>query len=158
MTDAKCQVPVKKVAPPTKDSTAAMAELQDDIGDVLEGERQVASQDKNNFVCLLGLTELAERFPEDFSSLMEAFEGGAEEKARSIPRHNATTKKHHLGKQRHAPMTRNIKQSEIRNLANIIAEEEEERQKMGKFPKDQKFKDLGVCQKPSSPPHGQVAR
>ena len=90
---------------------------------------------------------------------MEAFEGGAEEKARSIPRHDAPTKVHHPGKQRHAPMTRNIKQSEIRNLANIIAEEEEEeRQKMGKFPKDQKFKDLGVCQKPSSPPHGQVAR
>ena len=88
---------------------------------------------------------------------MEAFEGGAEEKARSIPRHDAPTKVHHPGKQRHAPMTRNIKQSEIRNLANIIAEEEEERQKMGKFPKDQKFKDLGVCQKPSSPPHGQVA-
>ena len=31
-----CQVPVKKT--PTKDSTSAMAELQDDIGDVLEGE------------------------------------------------------------------------------------------------------------------------
>ena len=42
MTDAMCrQVPAKKVATPTKDSTAAMAELQDDIGDVLEGECQV---------------------------------------------------------------------------------------------------------------------
>ena len=51
MTDAVCQVPVKKVASPAKDSTAAMAELQDDIGDVLEGERQVASQIKSNFVC-----------------------------------------------------------------------------------------------------------
>ena len=35
-----CQVPAKKVATPTKDSTAAMAELQDDIGDVLEGEER----------------------------------------------------------------------------------------------------------------------
>ena len=43
VTDAVCQVPVKKVAAPAKDSTAAMAELQDDIGDVLEGESQVAS-------------------------------------------------------------------------------------------------------------------
>ena len=33
-----CQVPAKKVATPAKDSTAAMAELQDDIGDVLEGK------------------------------------------------------------------------------------------------------------------------
>ena len=42
MTDAMCrQVPAKKVATPTKDSTAAMAELQDDIGDVLEGRCQV---------------------------------------------------------------------------------------------------------------------
>ena len=38
MTDAMCQVAAKKVATPTKDSTAAMAELQDDIGDVLEGK------------------------------------------------------------------------------------------------------------------------
>ena len=36
-----CQVPAKKVATPSKDSTAAMAELQDDIGDVLEGKCQV---------------------------------------------------------------------------------------------------------------------
>ena len=50
MTDAVCQVPVKKVANPAKDSTAAMAELQDDIGDVLEGERQVVYQIKNNIV------------------------------------------------------------------------------------------------------------
>ena len=41
MTDAVCQVPAKKVATPTKDSTTAMAELQDDIGDVLEGKCQV---------------------------------------------------------------------------------------------------------------------
>ena len=39
-----CQVPAKKVATPTKDSTAAMAELQDDIGDVLEGKGR---SDKN---------------------------------------------------------------------------------------------------------------
>ena len=51
MPDAVCRVPVKKVAAPAKDSTAAMAELQDDIGDVLEGESQVASQVKTKFVC-----------------------------------------------------------------------------------------------------------
>ena len=107
-----------------------------------------------------GLTELAERFPEDFSSLMEAFEGGTGEKEKPAVRHLAPRQPNVLpAKQKHMPMTRNIKPSEIRNLANIIAEEEE-RQKKENFKKGMlkknQFKDLGVCQKPSSPPHGQV--
>ena len=106
------------------------------------------------------MTELAERFPEDFSSLMEAFEGGTGEKEKPAVRHLAPRQPNVLpAKQKHMPMTRNIKPSEIRNLANIIAEEEE-RQKKENFKKGMlkknQFKDLGVCQKPSSPPHGQV--
>ena len=106
------------------------------------------------------MTELAERFPEDFSSLMEAFEGGAGKQEKPVVRHVVAHQPNvHPAKQKHMPTTRNIKPSEIRNLANIIAKEEE-RQKMdnvkkGMFKKDQ-FKDLGVCQKPPSPPHGQV--
>ena len=104
---------------------------------------------------------MAERFPEDFSSLMEAFEGGASEKP--VSRHHVV-KPHAVPakkkmKQKHLPMTRNIKASEIRNLANIIAEEEE-RQKKDNFKKGMlkknQFKDQGVCKKPPSPPHGQV--
>ena len=109
------------------------------------------------------MTELAERFPEDFSSLMEAFEGGNVENEKPAVRHQVVA---HQPKpvlpakqKKHMPMTRNIKPSEIRNLANIIAEEEE-RQKMEKVKKGMlkknQFKDLGVCQKPPSPPHGQV--
>ena len=107
---------------------------------------------------LKGLTELAERFPEDFSSLMEAFEGGTGLKP--AVRHVAARHPNVLpAKLKHMPMTRNIKPSEIRNLANIIAEEEERQRKenfkKGMLKKDQ-LKDLGVCQKPPSPPHGQV--
>ena len=106
------------------------------------------------------MTELAERFPEDFSSLMEAFEGGTGEEEKPAVRHLAPRQPNVLpAKQKHMPMTRNIKPSEIRNLANIIAEEEE-RQKKENFKKGMlkknQFKDLGVCQKPPSPPHGQV--
>ena len=99
---------------------------------------------------------MAERFPEDFSSLMEAFEGGASEKP--VSRHHVV--KPHVvpakKKQKHLPMTRNIKASEIRNLANIIAEEEaRQKNNIKKLEKD-RFKDPGVCLKPPSPPHGQV--
>ena len=101
---------------------------------------------------------MAERFPEDFSSLMEAFEGGASEKPVSrhhvVKPHVVPAKKKQ--KQKHLPMTRNIKASEIRNLANIIAEEEaRQKNNIKKFKKD-RFKDPGVCLKPTSPPHGQV--
>jgi len=106
------------------------------------------------------LTELAERFPEDFSSLMEAFESGAGEKKKPAVRHVSARQPNVLpAKLKHMPMTRNIKPSEIRNLANIIAEEEERQRKenfkKGMLKKDQ-LKDLGVCRKPPSPPHGQV--
>ena len=108
------------------------------------------------------MTELAERFPEDFSSLMEAFEGGNVEQEKPAVRHQVVAHQPKVlpaKQKKHMPMTRNIKPSEIRNLANIIAEEEErqkmEKAKKGKLKKNQ-FKDLGVCQKPPSPPHGQV--
>ena len=107
------------------------------------------------------MTELAERFPEDFSSLMEAFEGGIGEKEKKpAVRHLPARQPNVLpAKLKHMPMTRNIKPSEIRNLANIIAEEEERQRKenfkKGMSKKDQ-LKDLGVCRKPPSPPHGQV--
>ena len=94
---------------------------------------------------------------------MEAFEGGSGKQEKPVVRHIVAhqTNVHPAKQKLHMPTTRNIKPSEIRNLANIIAEEEE-RQKMdnvkkGMFKKD-RFKDLGVCQKPPSPPHGQVIR
>ena len=88
---------------------------------------------------LKGLTELAERFPEDFSSLMEASEGGTGLKP--AVRHVTARQPNVLpAKLKHMPMTRNIKPSEIRNLANIIAEEEE-RQRKENFKKGMSKKD-----------------
>ena len=96
---------------------------------------------------LPGLTELAQRFPEDFSSLMDAFEEEQEEK------------------EIHRPSVRNIQPSEIRMLANIISEEEvtETRKEVKEVKKAKKVnkgskvvrKDV-ICKKPASPSNGQV--
>lgn len=90
----------EKDTPDTEDG------LDNEIGDVLEG-----------------LTELAQRFPDDFTSLLEAFEGAEVEQ------------------EEHKSVTRNIQQSEVSIVKNLLSAGDEK---------------AALCTKPPSPPNGQV--
>jgi len=91
---------------------SAMSELENDIGEVIDG-----------------LTELADRFPEDFTSLMKTF-------------HNQQTPDPHGAQfqEPHNPQTRNISPMEILNLANMITQANE----------------VTGCRKPANPSNGKV--
>jgi len=91
---------------------SAMSELENDIGEVIDG-----------------LTELADRFPEDFKSLMKTF-------------HNQQNPDPHGAQfqEPHSTHARNISPMEILNLANMITQANE----------------VSGCTKPANPPHGKI--